>query len=113
MDFITTSIIANSAYDVFKNGLSLTAQTVKERLGNWIKDDLLAEAVAAELAKLEVNDEMSELAINRRLDASPVFQGMVRDINTQVALVAPSQINSVNQIHSGSGDNVAGNKNIS
>ncbi|MGN2430680.1 GapS6a family protein [Pseudomonas syringae] len=110
MDFITTGIIANSAYDVFKNGLTLTAQSIKERLGKWIKDDVLAEAIAAELAKLEVNDEMSEVAIIRRLDASQAFQGLVRDINAQAALVAPSQVNTVNQNHSGSGDNVAGNK---
>ncbi|MNG12063.1 hypothetical protein D3C84_956480 [compost metagenome] len=53
---------------------------------------------------------MSEIAITRRLDESAEFQNLLRKINAQAALFAPSQINTVTQTHSGSGDNVAGNK---
>lgn len=110
MDFITSGIIASSAYDIFKHGLKLTGQSLKERLAQWIKDDVLADTVAEELAKLKISDEMSEIAITRRLDESADFQGLIRSINTQAALFAPSQINTVTQTHTGSGDNVAGNK---
>ncbi|MOA60634.1 hypothetical protein D3C78_1855610 [compost metagenome] len=71
---------------------------------------MLADAVAAELAKLKISNEMSEIAITRRLDESAEFQNLLRKINAQAALFAPSQINTVTQTHSGSGDNVAGNK---
>lgn len=110
MDFITTGIIASSVYDVFKHGLKLSAEKLKERLGQWIKDDVVAEAVAQELSKLEIDDGMSEIAITRRLDQSPVITGLIRDINAKVAVVAHSTITNVTQTHSGSGDNVAGNK---
>lgn len=110
MDFITTGIIASSVYDVLKHGLKLSAGMLKERLSEWIKEDVVAEAVAEELAKLGINDEMSEVAISRRLDQSPAITGLIRDINAKTAVVAHSTITNVTQTHSGSGDNVAGNK---
>lgn len=110
MDFITTGIIASSVYDALKHGLKLSAGMLKERLSEWIKDDFLAEAVAEELAKLGINDEMSEVAISRRLEQSPAITGLIRDINAKTAVVAQSTITNVTQTHSGSGDNVAGNK---
>lgn len=110
MDFITTGIIASSAYDVLKNGLKLSAERLKERLGQWIKEDVVAEAVAEELTKLGINDEMSEVAITRRLEQSTEIAGLIREINAKAAIVAPSTITNVTQTHSGSGDNVAGNK---
>lgn len=110
MDFITTGIIASSAYDVFKHGLALTAHSLKERLAQWIKDDVLAEALSAELSRLGINNQMSEMAMTQRLDESPTMPALIRDINAQAALYAPSQINTVTQNHSGSGDNVAGHK---
>lgn len=110
MDFITTGIIASSAYDLLKRGLTLSAERIKNCLGQWIKDDVVAEAVAEELAKLGINDEMSEVAIARRLEKSPEVTGLIHDINAKVAVVAPSTITNVTQTHSGTGDNVAGNK---
>lgn len=110
MDFITTGIIASSAYDVFKNGLKLSAGVLKERLSQWIKEDVVAKAVAEELNKLGISDEMSEVAITRRLDQSPAMTGLISEINSKVAIVATSTITNVTQTHTGSGDNVAGNK---
>ncbi|RZO10660.1 hypothetical protein EKG40_03575 [Pseudomonas moorei] len=110
MDFITTGIIASSVYDVLKHGLKLSAGMLKERLSQWIKEDVVAEAVAEELTKLGISDEMSEVAITRRLEQSAAITGLIRDINAKVAVVAHSTITNVTQTHSGSGDNVAGNK---
>lgn len=110
MDFITTGIIASTVYDLLKHGLKLSADVLKGRLGQWIKEDLVAEAIATELTKLGINDELSEAAINRRLEQSPSISTLIRDINANAGVVAPSTISSVTQTHSGSGDNVAGNK---
>jgi hypothetical protein len=110
MDFITTGIIASTVYDLLKHGLKLSADVLKGRLGQWIKEDLVAEAIATELTKLGINDELSEVAINRRLEQSPSISTLIRDINANAGVVAPSTISSVTQTHSGSGDNVAGNK---
>ncbi len=110
MDVITTGIIASSVYDVLKNGLKLGAEILKQRLSQWIKEDAVAESVVKELNKLGINDDMSETAITRLLEQSPEIAGLVRDINAELAVFAPSTITRVTQTHSGSGDNVAGNK---
>lgn len=110
MDFITTAIIGNAAYDLLKSGLTLSAEKLKQRLSRWIQEDVVAEAIAAELTKIGVNDEMSEMAITRRLDESPEIKRVVQEINANTSIVAPSSINTVTQSHNGSGDNVAGNK---
>lgn len=110
MDFITTAIIANSAYDIFKCGLKLSAAKLKEHLSQWIKEDIVAEALATELSKLGLNDEMSELAIARRIEQSQEMAKLICDLNVKAEISAPSMITSVTQHHTGSGDNVAGNK---
>jgi hypothetical protein len=110
MDFITTGVIASTVYDLLKNGLKLSAGVLKDRLGQWIKEDVVAEAVAGELSKLDLHGGLSEKAISQQLDQSQTISTLIRDINAEAALVAPSTITTVNQTHSGSGDNVGGNK---
>ena len=110
MDFITTGVIASTVYDLLKSGLKLSASALKERLGQWITDDIVAEAVAGELSKLDLHDGLSEKAISRQLDQSQTISTLIHSINAAAALVAPSTIKTVNQKHSGSGDNVVGNK---
>jgi len=110
MDFITTAIISNAAYDIVKHGFLITKDKVKEGLSRWITEDAVAEQLAEQLAKLEITDEHSPIAIERRIDKSPELDALIRQINAHVATVAPSTITTVNQTHNGSGDNVAGNK---
>lgn len=110
MDFITTGIIASTVYDILKKGLKVSAEKLQDRLGQSLKNGAVAEAVAEELARLGINDDMSEIAINRNLEKSLKITNLIRDINAQVPLFAPSAITKVTQTHSGSGDNVAGNK---
>lgn len=110
MDFITTGVIASTVYDLLKHGLKLSADVLKDRLGQWIKENVVAEAVADELSKLDLHDGLSEKAISQQLDQSQTLSTLIRGINAKAALVAPSTITTVNQTHSGSGDNVAGNK---
>ncbi|AKJ98885.1 MULTISPECIES: GapS6a family protein [Pseudomonas fluorescens group] len=113
MDFITTGVIASTVYDVLKHGLKLSAGVLKDRLGQWLKEDVIAEAVASELSKLDLHDGLSEKAISQQIDQSQAISTLIRDINARAALIAPSTITAVNQTHSGSGDNVGGNKIVS
>lgn len=110
MDFITTGVIASTVYDVLKHGLKLSAGVLKDRLGQWLREDVAAEAVVAELSKLDLHDGLSEKAISQQIDQSPTISTLIREINAKAALVAPSTISNVTQTHSGSGDNVGGNK---
>lgn len=110
MDFITSAIISSAAYDIVKHGFLITADKVKERLGRWITQDVVAVQVAEQLLKLEITDEHSPIAIERRIDKSPELAQLMQQINAHISTVAPSSITTVNQTHSGSGDNIAGHK---
>lgn len=110
MDFITTAIIANSAYDIFKAGLKLSTDQIKKSLGKWLTDDVIAERLAAELNNLNLNDDLSELAIAKRIDKSSAITKIIGEINANAATVSTSSITKVTQHHNGTGDNVAGNK---
>lgn len=110
MDFITTGVIASTVYDILKHGVKLSTSVLKDRLGQWLKEDIVAQAVATELAKLDLHDGLSEKAISQQIDQSPAISALIRDINAKTALIAPSTISNVSQTHSGSGDNVGGNK---
>lgn len=110
MDFITSAIISSAAYDVVKHGFLFTAGKIKKHLGRWITEDAVAEQLAEQLTKLGITDEHSPIAIERRIDQSLELGALIRQINAHVATVAPSTITTVNQTHSGSGDNVAGHK---
>jgi hypothetical protein len=110
MDVITTGIIASAAYDILKRGAQLSAGVLRDRLGKWIKEEVLADALATELRKLDINEDLSELAINRRLESAPQLPALIKEINAKAGLIASSTVTTVTQTHSGSGDNVAGNK---
>lgn len=110
MDAVTTGVIASIVYDVLKRGLTLSAGILKSRLAQWIKEDMVAEAVAGELSKLDLHDGLSEKAITQQLDQSQVISTLIRQINSATSLVASSTITNISQTHSGSGDNVGGNK---
>lgn len=110
MDFITTGVIASAVYDMLKQGIQLTAGALKERFGKWIKEDVLSETLASELEQLNINEDLSELAINRKLESSLLLPSLLQRINATAESITTSTITSVTQTHSGSGDNVAGNK---
>ncbi|MCE1058441.1 hypothetical protein LU646_11180 [Pseudomonas alloputida] len=110
MDFITSAIISSAAYDIVKHGFSITAARIKEELGSWITQDTVADQIAEQLSKLEITDEHSHIAIERKIDKVPEIRQLMEKINADISTVAPSTVTTVNQNHSGTGDNVAGNK---
>lgn len=58
---------------MLKHHVSITATSIKEKLKNWVVDEAVAPALAKELEKLSLNDEMSEIAIERKLlDSSEI-----------------------------------------
>ncbi|WP_368942613.1 hypothetical protein [Pseudomonas orientalis] len=59
---------------------------LKEHLGQWIKEDVVAEAVATELTKIGINDELSEVAINRCIGQSPDISTRIGDINANAVV---------------------------
>lgn len=103
MEFITGTILSGILYDMLKHQVVLSADNLKDKLQGWLIEDSVAKSVEEELAKLQLTDEMSESVIVRKLASSD-------ELTTLLQSVQPSIQNKITQTHTGSGDNVAGNK---
>jgi hypothetical protein len=104
MEPITTIALSGVVYDMLKHSILLTASNIKYRLAEWLVDDTIAEKLEGELAKLNLNDDMSEKAIKTTIDSSDTLAAIMGQIK-------PSTTSTINQTHSGIGDNIATIKN--
>jgi hypothetical protein len=104
MDALTVSILSSAAYDILKTGLKFTSQTIKEKLKNWVLDDLTANILASKLETLDLSDELSEKAIFRRIEEDSDIAELLK--NNQ----PPQKTINITQHHSGSGDNIGRDK---
>lgn len=105
LESVTLGMLSSLCYDVIKHS------------GHYAKDKFLSsfgkkypaqnneklELLASEIEELRLNDEMSEKAILKKLEASQT----IRELTAQIEL--KTQIN-ISQHHSGKGDNIAGDK---
>ena len=101
MEFITTTILSGVIYDILKRGVFLTKDVLANNLKKWLIDDATLEKLAIKLQELNLNDEMSEKAIEREINSSNQIKELLNKISTH---------NIDIQIHSGTGDNIIGNK---
>lgn len=103
MDIITSAVVSGILYDMIKHKVALTAKNLKDRLKGWLVDDVVAESLEVKLKNLGLNDELSESAIDRRILGN-------QDLMVLLSKIEASPQTVINQYHSGTGDNVAGNK---
>jgi|GEM_PF-495629 hypothetical protein len=103
MDFLTSTVLSGILYDGFKAGTILSASFLKDKLQGWLFDDVLVQQLADELKSLKLED-LAEHAIERKINETPNVLNCMKEIKME------QTIGSVSQIHSGTGDNVAGNK---
>lgn len=103
MEAITTAILARGIYDLLQAGISFSKNTIKEKLKNLILDDEIVNSLSSKIESMQFDDEMSSKAIERRLNESPEINELLKSIPAQSVV-------NINQQHSGSGDNVGGNK---
>lgn len=104
MEPITTIFLSGVVYDMLKHSVLLTASNIKSQMADWLIEDTVAEKLEAELARLKLNDEMSEKAIRLTMDSSDSLLAVMGQIK-------PSATSTINQTHSGIGDNIATIKN--
>ena len=105
MEPITTAILARGIYELLQAGISWSKGAIEEKLRTFISDEAKAAKLAVELQGLEVDDEMSAKAIERKIDLQPEVLEILKSIK-------PEERVSINQIHTGSGDNVGRDKNV-
>lgn len=103
MEFITTTILSGVIYDILKRGVFLTKDVLANNLKKWLIDDATLEKLAIKLQELNLNDEMSEKAIEREINSS-------NGIKELLSKISAHNVDIDIQIHSGTGDNIIGNK---
>ncbi|PXZ03713.1 hypothetical protein DKK70_15960 [Gilliamella apicola] len=103
MEFITTTILSGVIYDILKRGVFLTKDVLANNLKKWLIDDATLEKLAIKLQELNLNDEMSEKAIEREINSS-------NQIKELLSKISAHNVDIDIQIHSGTGDNIIGNK---
>lgn len=104
MDFLTGAILSGVIYDMIKHEIVLSVDNFKDKLKGWVVDDITMQAISNEISKLELTDDLSELAIKKKVLASPEIKILIEKIQPV------SSENIIIQNHSGSGDNVGRNK---
>ncbi|HEI8951709.1 TPA: hypothetical protein SLH21_003569 [Morganella morganii] len=107
MDFLTGTFLSGVLYDGFKKGMTISSDFLKEKLQGWFIDDELLGKLVEKINALELQD-YGEHVIERKLSESGELQEILK-------LIRPEQntsIGSVTQNHSGSGDNIVGNKTV-
>lgn len=105
MDILTTAILSGVVYDLLKHQLTLTSENIKLRLKDWLITDSQGEIISTELNNIELSDKMSEKLLSNKIASSQAIISTLKQVK--------QKINNTNiQNHSGSGDNVAGNKNV-
>lgn len=103
MNFLTITILSGAIYDLFKCGLSITKNELASKLKNWLIDDVTLEKITDKLQELNLNEDMSEKAIEKKIDSSKELKNLLGNISASA-----SNVNT--QIHLGTGDNIIGNK---
>ena len=103
MEFITTTILSGVIYDILKRGVFLTKDVLANNLKKWLMDDTTLEKLTVKLQELNLNDEMSEKAIEREINSS-------NEIKELLSKISAHNVDIDIQIHSGTGDNIIGNK---
>ena len=103
MEFITTTILSGVIYDILKRGVFLTKDVLANNLKKWLMDDATLEKLTVKLQELNLNDEMSEKAIEREINSS-------NGIKELLSKISAHNVDIDIQIHSGTGDNIIGNK---
>ena len=103
MEFFTGALLSGIVYDMFKYQIILSAENLKDKLKDWIIDDKALSKIANELNELQLSDELSETAIEKRIMNSNTLASLIENIK-------PISENNVTQIHYGTGDNVGRDK---
>ena len=105
MEFITAAILSGITYDILKSQACITATSLKEKLKGWIVDETIATKLESQLQTLELTTDMSESAIERKINESASILELLKEIKASNTTII--------QHHSGKGDNVGRDKIVS
>ncbi|SGZ10058.1 Putative uncharacterized protein [Moritella viscosa] len=98
MELITSSILGGIIYDIVKEGIAITKDSLGEQLKKWAAESI-APNLAEALLDIEVTSMMSEKAIELELEKNKTIVALLAQIKT-------SSQGAVHQEHTGSGHNL-------
>ena len=104
MDFLSSTILSGFLYDMLKNRVAVSAENIKLKLKDWAISELVAPTLSEEVNKLNLNNEMSESAIEKRIIQNPTLMELLTSIKSV------KNSTTIIQQHSGSGDNIGRDK---
>jgi len=108
IESVVAGVVANIVYEYTKKGLALTKAYLVSELAKAVNvDQSELNHIADELVKLDQSmdlEEFNEKGIIKRMEESPELVKALNNIKTE------NVGNTVNQYHTGSGDNVGGDK---
>ena len=103
---VTSAILSGIVYDFVKKSTKITLEKFKSKVKGWLIDDETAEELVNRINQIHGLEDLNESAIARKFEQDKSIMNLLKTIQ-----LAPS-INQVIQTHSGSGDNVAGDKHV-
>ncbi|QVL42018.1 MAG: hypothetical protein KFB92_11045 [Alcanivorax sp.] len=98
IDIITSATLSGIIYDMLKTSTKLSMENLKEHLRGWIISDGEVQKLKNELLHLNLNDGMSEKAIQSTLESSDKIKEILSGMQ-------PHNQTTVSQFHEGCGDN--------
>jgi proteasome assembly chaperone (PAC2) family protein len=103
---ITATVLSGVVYDIIKTSAILTLDNFKTKVKGWLIDDATAQKVVDEINQISDLEDYSEKGLSKKLEQNEQLVELLKTIKLD------QSVKQVTQIHSGSGDNVAGNKHV-
>ncbi|QDO82473.1 hypothetical protein FM037_03470 [Shewanella psychropiezotolerans] len=99
---IAIGLVSNVIFKALCISTTVTVDILKKHFDNPPSDEILQQ-IASKAQELEIDDEWSPKRIERAIGADPSFLQMLSASNITSSTI-------INQHHTGTGDNVAGDK---
>lgn len=104
MDFLSSVVLSGFLYDMLKHGVAITSDSIKTILKDWVVTEAVASALSDEICKLNINNELSEKAIENKINETQSLIELMGSIQKAQNVI------TIIQTHSGTGDNIGRDK---
>ena len=104
MEFMTATILSGIVYDMLKRSIVVSAQSLKNELIGWIVDESVVQKTAIEINKVQNLELLGERGLQQSFEQNKDLIEILKEIKVE------GNKTTINQKHSGSGDNVGRDK---
>lgn len=104
MEFMTAAIFSGIIYDMVKKSILVSAESLKNQFTGWIVDEITAQKIAIEVNKVQDLEFLGEKGLERDFNQNEFLISLLKQIKSD------QNKTTINQTHSGSGDNVGRDK---